>query len=172
MIYPIAGFVSSRLVIRQLSEIDDIDNYLSWMQNESNFYIESIDPNISKSELYDYIKEKNSNPTSLLLGIFDKATKRHIGNGKFEPIDFEQKFAVLGLFIGDARFRGKGLAVEFIHCASREILVPMKIERILLGVDKENISATNAYTKAGFKKSPLPILSLGSNSIELELRLQ
>ena len=86
MVAKMNSFESQRLLIRQLSESDNIDVYLSWMQNVSNSFIESVNSNISKSDLYKYINEKNSKPDSIFLGIFDKQTNKHIGNGKFEPI--------------------------------------------------------------------------------------
>ena len=121
------SFESQRLLIRQLTESDNIDVYLSWMQNVSNSFIESVNSNISKSDLYKYINEKNSNPDCILLGIFNKQTNKHIGNGKFEHINITEKFAVMGLFIGDMDFRGKGVSKEFIECCVQKILLPMGI---------------------------------------------
>ena len=123
----IYSFESQRLPICQLTESDDIDVYLSWMQNVSNSFIENVNSNISKSDLYKYINEKNSNPDCILLGIFNKQTNKHIGNGKFEPIDITEKFAVMGLFIGDMDFRGQGVSKEFIECCVQNILLPMGI---------------------------------------------
>ena len=123
----IYSFESQRLPICQLTESDDIDVYLSWMQNVSNSFIENVNSNISKSDLYKYINEKNSNPDCILLGIFNKQTNKHIGNGKFEPINITEKFAVMGLFIGDMDFRGQGVSKEFIECCVQNILLPMGI---------------------------------------------
>jgi ribosomal-protein-alanine N-acetyltransferase len=170
VISPIPVLETKRLIIRQLSCLDKIDNYHSWMRSKSNLFIESVNSNVSKEDLYKYIDEKNSSDTALLFGIFDKETKKHIGNGKFEPINFLQKFTVLGLFIGDVEFRGKGLAKEFIHCCFKKVLLPMNVDRILLGVDKENVNAISAYSKAGFVKSNLSKLNLAPGSVELELK--
>ena len=162
---------SQRLLIRQLSYEDNIDDYLSWMQNLNNTFIESVDSNISKNDLYNYINEKNSKPNALLLGIFDKQTNKHIGNGKFEPINYSENFAVMGLFIGDVGYRGKGVFKEFIECCVNKILLPMGIKTLLLGVNKENVSAIKAYSKAGFRRTQFPRLELGINGIELELNI-
>ena len=165
------SFESQRLLIRQLAESDNIDVYLSWMQNVSNYFIESVNSNISKCDLYKYINEKNSNPDCIFLGIFDKQTNKHIGNGKFEPINIKEKFVVVGLFIGDMDFRGKGVAKEFIECCVQNFLLPMGIEKILLGVNKQNVSAIKAYYKAGFCRSKVSRLDVSIDSIELELRI-
>ncbi len=165
------SFESQRLLIRKLSNQDSIDDYLNWMQNLNNTFIKSVDSNISKSDLHNYINEKNSKPNCLLLGIFDKQTNKHIGNGKFEPINLLEKFAVMGLLIGDVDFRGKGLSKEFIECCAQNILLPMGIERIMLGVNKQNVSAIKAYYKAGFCRSKVSRLDVSIDSIELELRI-
>jgi RimJ/RimL family protein N-acetyltransferase len=162
---------TSRLLIRQLSDQDIIDDYLSWMQNMDNSFIQGVDPNITKKDLYNYINEKNSNPDSLLLGIFDKETNLHIGNGKFEPINYSEKFAVMGLFIGNINFRGKGLSKEFIDCCKRDILLPMGIKKIILGVKRANVNAVKAYNSAGFVLSKSPCLDLGHDSIQLDLKI-
>jgi RimJ/RimL family protein N-acetyltransferase len=103
------------------------------------------------------------------LGIFDKITGKHIGNGKFEPINFDEKYAVFGILIGDVNFRGKGVVVEFIHACFHEILIPMNITKLVLGVNKLNRNAIKAYSKAGFMPSSRPVLKLDSMSLELEL---
>jgi hypothetical protein len=50
----------------------------------------------------------------LLLGIFDKITGKHISNGKFEPINFDENYAGFRILIGDINFRVKGITTEFM----------------------------------------------------------
>ncbi len=57
---------------------------------------------------------KNSDPNTLLLDIFDKITGKHISNGKFEPINFDENYAGFGILIGDINFRVKGITAEFM----------------------------------------------------------
>ena len=123
-----------------------------------------------KSDLDKYINEKNPNLIAFL-AIFDKQTNKHIGNGKFEPIDITEKFAVMGLFIGNMDFRVKGVSKEFIEYCVQNILLPRGIKKILLGVNKQNMSAIKAYYKAGFWRSKVSRLDVGFDSIELELRI-
>ncbi len=160
---------TSRLIIKPLSQTDNIEDYLSWMKDKSNIFISSINPNYTNGDIYNFICEKNSDPNALLLGIFDKITGKHIGNGKFEPINFNEKYAIFGILIGDINFRGKGIGPEFIHACFHEILIPMNITKLVLSVSKLNRNAIRAYTKAGFVPSDRPVLSLDSMSLELEL---
>lgn len=162
---------TSRLLIRKLSDQDKIDDYLSWMQDAENSFIKGIDPNITKKDLYKYINEKNSDPACLLLGLFHKETKKHIGNIKFEPIDLVENYSVLGIFIGDADYRGLGLAQEAIEHTFRSILMPKGVNKLVLGVDKLNEPAIAAYKKSGFKLTKIPFLNLSTNSQEMILQI-
>ena len=170
MIPKLKTLETSRLIIRPLSQTDNIDDYLTWMKDKSNIFILSISPNYTKVDMYNFIRTKNSDPNTLLLGIFDKVTGKHIGNGKFEPINFNEKYAIFGILIGDINFRGKGIGPEFIHACFHEILIPINITKLVLGVNKLNRNAIRAYKKAGFVPSGRPVLKLDSKSLELELK--
>jgi RimJ/RimL family protein N-acetyltransferase len=171
MTFQLYSLETSRLLIRQLSDQDIIDDYLSWMQNEENSFIKGVDPNITKKDLYSYINEKNYNSNSVLLGIFDKETKKHIGNIKFEPINLVENYAVLGIFIGDADYRGLGLAQEAIEHTFQSILMPKGVNKLVLGVDKLNEAAIATYKKSGFKLAKIPLLNLPTNSQEMILQI-
>ena len=160
---------TSRLIIKPLSQTDNIEDYLSWMKDKSNIFISSVNQNYTKADLYNFIRTKNLDSNALLLGIFDKITGKHIGNGKFEPINFDEKYAVFGILIGDVNFRGRGIVVEFIHACFHEILIPMNITKLVLSVSKLNRNAIRAYTKAGFVPPAQPVLKLDSMVLELEL---
>lgn len=80
----------------------------------------------------------------LFLGIFERATQRHIGNIKFEPVDRQAGYAVFGILIGDADFRGKGVVAEVI-AASSVWLKWQGLREIVLGVDMDNEPAIRAY---------------------------
>ncbi len=160
---------TKRLYIKTLSKSSNVDNYIRWMKDTSNVYISSINPDISRIELYDFIQKKYDDPFAMLLGIYDKKTKTHIGNGKFEPINFDEKFAVVGILIGDSAFRGLGLAGEFIHECFNQILIPEGITELRLGVHERNLAAISAYRKIGFVECVQPRLKPFPSAIEMVL---
>ena len=161
---------TKRLYIATLTKSSDIDNYISWMKDTSNIFISSINPDISRVDLYDFIQEKYDDPFSILLGIYDRKTKTHIGNGKFEPINYDKKFAVVGILIGNPAFRGLGVAGEFIHECFNQICIPEGITELRLGVNKKNSAALSAYKKVGFVESAQPRLKSAPGAIEMVLR--
>ena len=76
----------------------------------------------------------------------------HIGNIKFEPVDMNNSIATMGILIGDYNWRGKGVASEVLISCSNWLYKNKNINKIILGVDKKNISAINAYKKSNFVK--------------------
>ena len=95
-----------------------------------------------------YIKKKIK---TIFLAIIDKKNNKHIGNIKYDPIDTKNKFAIMGILIGNPDYRGKEVFKEAFLKTSEHIFYKYKISNIYLGLKKNNLSALNAYKKLGFK---------------------
>jgi RimJ/RimL family protein N-acetyltransferase len=137
-------------MLKLLTEAHASHRYLSWFEDSKAKEFISYTTS-SLDELKDYIKTKNANPASLLLGIF--ADGEHIGNIKYEPIDLVNKTATMGILLGEAQWRGKGVAAEVIPASADYLAKNFHIETIILGVDKGNTPAVSAYNKLGFEIS-------------------
>ena len=88
-----------------------------------------------------------------MFGIFDINNNKHIGNIKYEPIDYENRTARMGILIGDECYRGKGVAVEVINVSTNWLYKKYGIRKVFLRVEISNKAAINAYKKAGFLKN-------------------
>jgi ribosomal-protein-alanine N-acetyltransferase len=161
--------VSDRLCIRTLDPNEDLNDYLSFMNNKANIFIESTKYNWTLKSLKSYIESKNMSYTAILLGLFDLESRVHVGNIKLEPINLSENYSVLGIFIGRVDFRGLGLAQEAIEHIFLNLLMPIGINKLVLGVDKRNDSAISAYKKCGFQIAKNPMLSLPDFSHEMIL---
>ena len=82
--------------------------------------------------------------------IKENLRKKHIGNIKLEPIDFEEKNTVLGIMIGDINYHRKGIGYESINLVIN-FLKKNNFKKIYLGVSEYNTNAFNLYKKIGFK---------------------
>jgi RimJ/RimL family protein N-acetyltransferase len=162
-------FNTNRLRIRTLKQEDNLQSYLNWMRDESNKFILSINPKMSMEELMLYVDNKYEDHLALLLGIFELEKNKHIGNIKFEPIDFNNNYAVVGIMIGNKKFRGKGIAQEAITQSCIKIINSNGISRVLLGVNKANKAAIKAYAKSGFIVTDNPVLNLDKEAVEMVL---
>jgi RimJ/RimL family protein N-acetyltransferase len=93
---------------------DNLSNYLSWIKDtKNNRFIESVNNQFTHQDLVSYIDNKNESDNAILFGIFSKLDGFHIGNVKLEPLIISQ-YAWLGILIGEAEFRGRGVGFEVI----------------------------------------------------------
>ena len=145
---------SSRFYLRNLNDFDVGAEYISWFSEENvKKYIENRPEKASASEeLKNYITHHNMREDSMLFGIFTHVDNQHIGNIKFEPINFQEKTAVVGVLIGDINWRGSNVFGEVFSAAKAFMATNYEILKFSLGVEISNLSAIKAYIKAGFEK--------------------
>ena len=150
------ALVTARFTVRTLKPSDVGDAYVAWFDDpvvqQFIAWRPSADP---VEELREFVAGHDARADSLLLGIFD-AEGRHVANLKYEPIDCGHRTAVLGVLIGDAAWRGRGLFGEVFSATAKLLHLRFGIRRVLLGVDGENAAALAAYKRAGFVAVPRP----------------
>ena len=142
---------SQRLLLRSLApERDDLSHYLSWMCDvENNLFIESVKSEMTLRELQSYIFEKNRSENALLLGIFEKSSKMHVGNVTLDPIS-SGRDACLGILIGSREMQGKSFGFDAIRVLAEFAKREYSLISIYLGVDIKNLAAVRLYQKLGF----------------------
>lgn len=145
---------SSRFYLRNLNDFDVGAEYISWFSEENvKKFIENRPEKASATEeLKNYITHHNMREDSILLGIFTHVDNQHIGNIKFEPINFQEKTAVVGVLIGDINWHGSGVFGEVFASAKAYMFNKFQIFKYSLGVNASNLQAIRAYNKAGFEK--------------------
>ena len=143
-------FKSKRLSYRHLNDSDASDEYVSWFKEKNvRRFIQGSEEFTKKDSLRDYIRGHNSKEDSILLGVFKGLD--HIGNIKYEPIDFKEKVAWLGILIGNESNRSKGFGGEIIESTSLLMKNKLNIKKLKLGVNINNVAAQKSYKKIGFK---------------------
>jgi ribosomal-protein-alanine N-acetyltransferase len=142
---------SDRFFLRELTVDDVSTRYLGWLSDSAaKKWIASADSTRELQDLREYVQHRVGREDVLFLGIFSKIDKLHIGNIKYEPVLSDEGSAELGILIGDHAFRGKGVFAEVLAASSAWLRLNRQIRGIYLGVERENLSAVNAYQKAGF----------------------
>lgn len=138
-----------KVFLRTLLPEDASERYASWLNDPIvNRYLETHSTDIPK--LRAYIEKKWESDQALLLGVFWKETKQHIGNIKLEPIDLSTRTATLGLLIGDKDFWGRGVGTEATNLATNFAFQEFGLRDIRLGVIADNKPAIRVYEKCGF----------------------
>ncbi len=143
------------IFLKKLTPEDASEEYCGWLNDEEvNKYLVNEYRDGKKAEIEDmkkYIKEKNNSAECLLLGIFDKINNKHIGNIKLEPIEFQEKRAVIGVLIGNKNYWGRGAATEAVKLAKEYAFGELGLNELSLGVFPDNKAAIKVYEKNGFK---------------------
>jgi len=143
--------ISERFLLRELTENDVTDKYLSWFdESEAKKFITAANKIKDLLDLKIYVRNHVGKDDVLFLGIFERDSDLHIGNIKFDPVDDEESYAIMGLLIGDNTYRGKGVASEVLKSSAQWLKMNRNISQIILGVSKDNHSAIRAYEKIGF----------------------
>ena len=159
---------SKHLFFKSLDhQVDDLSNYLAWMQNKSsNPFISGVNPLMNEKTLQEFIVGKNASSEALLLGIFLKENMSHIGNIKLEPIVIGDH-AWLGILIGEVSARGKSLGFETMSTVCRFAFKQYFLKEILLATHPNNLKAISLYHRVGFAE----ITTLPSNKDRVTMKL-
>jgi ribosomal-protein-alanine N-acetyltransferase len=164
---------TQRFLLREIREEDASEAYLAWLGDPSSIkYITAARTQNEISNLRLYIRERVDRKDILFLGIFDVTSGQHIGNIKYEPVNDEMGYAIMGILIGEVTYRGIGVAKEVITASSKWLLENRNIQEIFLGVHTENIPAIKAYEKMGFEVSDTPFITCKtSDSLIMKLEI-
>ena len=140
-----------KVVLRDITEADVTDRYLGFLNDPQVTTFLTTKPSEHTIEsLRKFVKEKIDSKDCIFLSITDKKSGLHIGNIKIEPIDYENKKAVIGIMIGDKEFLGKGYGTDAMKTALDYCFCDLNLNKVALGVVSENIAASKSYRKAGF----------------------
>lgn len=143
---------SARFLMRPLTTGDVSPQYCKWLSDSvTSRYIETASSTCALAELERYVAERIGRSDVLFLGIFVRETGQHIGNIKYEPIDLREKYAVMGILIGEPTWRGKGVGPEVINRTAKWLKSEMGLDEIVLGVENENVQGIRAYENCGFE---------------------
>ena len=143
---------TARLLLRNLTEADASQRYLSWLNDpEVLRYLEIRFSKVGDlKELGSFVNAVNKSTDTLMLGIFRKDTGQHIGNIKLGPIKFDHARAEIGFLIGDRLSWGAGYASEAIQAVSQFGLDHLNLAKIGAGCYETNVGSMKALLKAGF----------------------
>ena len=142
---------TQRFFLRPLTPADATDRYLGWFRDQTTqrFIVTAKDTS-GLSFLREYIEQKSGRPDILFLGIFLQENGQHLGNIKYEPVNIEEGYAVMGILIGDPDWRGQGVATEVLDASAHWLKAHRGIDEIVLDVKRENHAAIHAYQNSGF----------------------
>lgn len=104
---------------------------------------------LSFEKLLQWYHNLTDNEMELHFSIFLK-DHRHIGGAQLKMIDWKNRSAEFGMFIGEKIHWGKGLGAQITRILVNYAFTTLNLHRLWLRVDPENLAAIKCYQKAGF----------------------
>ncbi|MBB6217047.1 RimJ/RimL family protein N-acetyltransferase [Anaerosolibacter carboniphilus] len=132
--------------------VDDYEKYTLWVND-----MEVAVGMIFSASLITPAKEKRTlerlSETEFNFAIVDIEKDELIGNIGFPKLDYMNRVAELGIFIGNKDYWGKGYGTEAIHLLLDFGFNILNLHNIYLRVFSYNQPAISCYKKAGFKEA-------------------
>lgn len=140
--------MSKSVYIRALDERDVTDRYVSWL-NDPEVMENIVAGNFPQG--HDSIRAfvlSMRAPNAASFAICLKGTDEHVGNVALRQIDWINRNAEVGILVGDATARGKGVASEAVDLVSRYAFNRLKLRRLWTGTTNPN--AAQLFLKLGW----------------------
>jgi RimJ/RimL family protein N-acetyltransferase len=106
---------------------------------------------ISVEDQSNFLKNMN-NDTSYAFTIIENETHKPIGIVRLMSVDFINRKAELGIFIGDQAYQGKGIGTEAVILMLDFAFNVLNLINIMLAVFSFNLNAQKTYKRLGFKE--------------------
>lgn len=141
-----------KMFLSPLLKDDNLDDYATWLNDkETTLYMGSGRFPSNNDSLKDYISSFINNKNGILLGIFLNTNAKHIGNITLHQIDWSNRFAEIGIIVGDKEVRGKGCAQEAISLIADHAFNRMNLRKVYAGMVHGNEASKKAFEAVGFK---------------------
>ncbi|SFM45865.1 aminoglycoside 6'-N-acetyltransferase [Paenibacillus sp. 1_12] len=148
--------------LRRMEEID-YENMLEWRHDEEvmNFYSNPHDIYTIEKVVNKY-KSRIDGKDKKIPCIIEYCGNP-VGYIQFYELELAEKQQYelvldtitygMDVLIGDSRYRNKGIATQAIQLLQKYLFDNLKVQKIVLKLAKENLSANRCYEKCGFSKS-------------------
>lgn len=137
-------------------EEQDSDYIYKWKNDwELAKLIKAYPLPIVKYEIQEWLKKNLSDKNQIFLGIYLKDSVSIIGVIRLKYIDWISRNAELGIYIGEDKYRGRGLGKEALKLLLNYAFQEINLHKISLTVLGSNINAIKLYSSCGFTKEGL-----------------
>jgi len=142
----------NEIFLSPLSKDDDMKNYSEWLNDqETTLFMCSGKFPTAIEGLREYVANMNNSKEGLLLGVFLKNSSVHLGNIALSRIDWKNRSAEIGLFIGDKQARGKGYASQALKLVVEHAFMKLNLRRLVADIVEDNEPSKRIFEKIGFK---------------------
>jgi RimJ/RimL family protein N-acetyltransferase len=134
-------------------ERDYLPHYVEWLNDWEvrRFLAPTLPHPLTLQDEEDWFNHQRNDQQSKIFAILTRSGGRVIGNCGLHQIDWPNRSATLGIFIGDRQYWGKGFGTDAIRTLLRYGFEEANLRRIQLEVFAFNPRALRVYDKCGFK---------------------
>lgn len=131
----------------------DLPDRFRWLNNPdtTRFFTNLGAIPITRDSLANWYDKTRQNSHEVHFAVYTPVDI-HIGGAQLKSIDWKNRSAELGLFIGETEYRGKGLGQQITLLLAEYGFETLNLHRIWLRVDQSNHAALRCYQKCGFEE--------------------
>lgn len=139
-----------KLYYRKIVEADT-DMVLRWRNSDyvRNHFIHR--DMISREEHLRWLHSKVETGKVIQFIMVERTTDIPVGSVYLRDVEYEEKTAEYGIFIGEADSRGKGYGTEAAQVIIKYAFGQLRMKSLALRVLEDNKRAIQSYEKAGFQ---------------------
>jgi RimJ/RimL family protein N-acetyltransferase len=135
------------------AEKEDLPHFVRWLNDPEVIQGLLLHTPLSMAEEEDWFENMLKNPIDerpLVIEVKEDDKWRIIGNSGFHNLEWRNRNAELGIFIGDKTCWNQGYGTEVVKLLLRHGFSTLNLHRIYLQVFEDNLRAIRSYEKAGF----------------------
>ncbi len=131
-----------------------LPKYVEWLNDweVSRFLAPGIPLPLNLEEETEWFERRRQDKDDLVFAIRAQPENQLIGNCGLHRLDWKNRIAVFGIFIGDKNYWSKGYGTDATRTLLRFAFEQMGLNRVELEVYDFNTRAQRAYEKAGFRR--------------------
>lgn len=133
--------------------LSDTDNIVKWRNAsfvKKNLYTQKTLTNKQHIDYY-YNNIETEKVFQFIIHVQFNDLSQDIGTAFLKNVDWDNKKAEFGIFIGEGSALGRGFGKSATSLVLRFAFESLKLNRVYLTVYSDNIAAINAYRKCGFR---------------------
>lgn len=138
---------NNRITIRDFKE-SDIDYKVMWINNPDNNKYLHYDLPLESEKTRSWFKARNTKNRADCVIEYDFIPVGLIG---LLNIDYENEKAEFYISMGDTAYKRRGIASYATKMILQYAFEEMKLNKVYLNVDKDNVAARKLYEKTGFQ---------------------
>lgn len=144
------GISGSNLYLADIKETH-LDIIYKWKNDfELNDLVIAPPFPVSDMAVKQWLQDNQRDRNQVLFGVFCHDSHQFIGIARLMFIDWIGRTADLGLYIGEIKYRGKGLGTEIVDTILSYGFERLNLRKLSLRVLESNIPAIKCYESCGF----------------------